>query len=463
MYSFSIDYLFNRVYDVLLWIKYTYLFVIMREDKQIYLDTYAYRTWDGLRDRGWLDMPPVASSTSQTIDTQMSFWEKVAALFGKKLPDSDSDGIPDVNDPSPYDADNLLAAQLKERYQESYSTMDTLRDFFGFGPLDTDSDGVPDSYEKAHNMNSNSADSDHDGLADGRELQLGTDSLNNDTDSDGVLDGRDEAALDHDISSKGLDTDGDGVSDDIETILGSDITKIDTDGDGIPDGMDTYIVDPTNTSVIHSGSLPSVEGLHFAIQNPVLIFIIELYKVAALFGVFMFAYVFFRWYLAFWEAQMHYEHAFPHDDEHAHGDGHIAHTVAHHKENNSDVLPFLPGLAIKEDEGHGNHHIEKLVTPHPKWKIVEGYMKSDHEALWRIGIIEADALLDNTLRERGYQGKDMAEMLKSARFTTIDLAWDAHKVRNRIAHDGAGFVMTEHEAKRVFALYEAVFREMKII
>ena len=173
----------------------------------------------------------------------------------------------------------------------------------------------------------------------------------------------------------------------------------------------------------------------------------------------MFAYVFFRWYLVFWEAQMHYEHMFAHDDKEG---GHTTHTSV--EKNSNEVLPFLPGLAIKEDEEHGHIHEESTVSMlNPKWKIVEGYMSSTHEALWRIGIIEADALLDASLRERGYQGKDMAEMLKSARFSTIDLAWDAHKVRNRIAHDGAVFVMTEHEAKRVFALYEAVFREMKVI
>ena len=54
-------------------------------------------------------------------------------------------------------------------------------------------------------------------------------------------------------------------------------------------------------------------------------------------------------------------------------------------------------------------------------------------------------------------------MLKSASFKTIELAWDAHKMRNRIAHEGSDFVLTEREAKRVFVLYESVFRELKAI
>jgi hypothetical protein len=67
------------------------------------------------------------------------------------------------------------------------------------------------------------------------------------------------------------------------------------------------------------------------------------------------------------------------------------------------------------------------------------------------------------LRERGYQGEGVGEMLKGASFRTIDLAWDAHRVRNRIAHDGSAFELTEREAKRAFMLYESVFRDLKVV
>ena len=38
MYSISIDYIFNRIYDVLLWIKYVWVFGILRKDPEVYLD-----------------------------------------------------------------------------------------------------------------------------------------------------------------------------------------------------------------------------------------------------------------------------------------------------------------------------------------------------------------------------------------------------------------------------------------
>lgn len=97
-----------------------------------------------------------------------------------------------------------------------------------------------------------------------------------------------------------------------------------------------------------------------------------------------------------------------------------------------------------------------------RWNIVVGYMEGKEEALWRIGILEADNLLDELLVDRGYQGITMADKLKQANFNTIDLAWSAHKMRNRIAHDGSKFVLTDRIARNTLELYRSVFNEFKI-
>ena len=46
---------------------------------------------------------------------------------------------------------------------------------------------------------------------------------------------------------------------------------------------------------------------------------------------------------------------------------------------------------------------------------------------------------------------------------SIDDAWEAHKVRNRVAHEGSNFELTQREAKRIIGLYEKVFSELRHI
>ncbi|MES2214144.1 MAG: hypothetical protein V4465_02020 [Patescibacteria group bacterium] len=113
------------------------------------------------------------------------------------------------------------------------------------------------------------------------------------------------------------------------------------------------------------------------------------------------------------------------------------------------------------------HEVDELITPpNQKWEKVMTHINSANSAEWKLAIIEADIMLDDLLRACGYHGDSIGDMLKAVEvsdFLTIESAWEAHKVRNRIAHDGSTFELNEREAKRVVALYEAVFKEFKVI
>ena len=101
-----------------------------------------------------------------------------------------------------------------------------------------------------------------------------------------------------------------------------------------------------------------------------------------------------------------------------------------------------------------------------KWDKVITHINSINPSDWRVAIIEADIILDELLTAAGYNGDGVGEKLKAVEpsdFLTLDNAWEAHKVRNRIAHSGANFELNEREAKRVIALFESVFKEFDII
>jgi hypothetical protein len=104
--------------------------------------------------------------------------------------------------------------------------------------------------------------------------------------------------------------------------------------------------------------------------------------------------------------------------------------------------------------------------PNPRWEHIESLMAGDKPSDWRQAIIEADIILDEMLTRQGYAGDGVGEKLKkieASDFNTLQDAWEAHKVRNQIAHQGSNFNLSVVLARRTIAQYETVFREFKFI
>ena len=96
------------------------------------------------------------------------------------------------------------------------------------------------------------------------------------------------------------------------------------------------------------------------------------------------------------------------------------------------------------------------------WEAILEHLHSASPSDWKLAILEADTMLDDMLRGMGYPGENMGERLKVIRkddMQTLDLAWEAHKVRNRIAHEGMRYDLTQTEARHVVGLYGKVFAE----
>lgn len=118
-------------------------------------------------------------------------------------------------------------------------------------------------------------------------------------------------------------------------------------------------------------------------------------------------------------------------------------------------------MFLAEDE------VEEKSPQNERWvKLVE-QSYSDNPSDWRTAIIEADVMLEDVLRKNNYHGDTLGEMLKSAggadQFLSLDAAWEAHKIRNRIAHSGSDYQLTEREVRRAITLFEQVFREFGVI
>ncbi len=101
-----------------------------------------------------------------------------------------------------------------------------------------------------------------------------------------------------------------------------------------------------------------------------------------------------------------------------------------------------------------------------RWQSVQNHIRSENPNDWKLAIIEADVLLERMLEQAGYAGTTIGDKLRSAStrsFATLEDAWQAHRVRNQIAHGGADFVLTQKVARETIVLYERVFREFSFI
>ena len=83
-----------------------------------------------------------------------------------------------------------------------------------------------------------------------------------------------------------------------------------------------------------------------------------------------------------------------------------------------------------------------------RWMRLESQLQRDNEASYTVCIFEADKLLDQALRERGLNGKTMADRMKQyqGKWTNGNGVWAAHKLRNKLAHESD--VRIEYERTR---------------
>jgi hypothetical protein len=128
----------------------------------------------------------------------------------------------------------------------------------------------------------------------------------------------------------------------------------------------------------------------------------------------------------------------------------------------------LQQLEEEDEQQYGSIEPEeaKKLVEHSRWAHVQALVESPNESDWRQAIIEADIMLDDTLALHGYQGQSVGEKLKqadSSRFHTLQDAWEAHKVRNEIAHRGSSYQLGGQLAYRTIGRYMNVFEEFHVI
>jgi hypothetical protein len=121
--------------------------------------------------------------------------------------------------------------------------------------------------------------------------------------------------------------------------------------------------------------------------------------------------------------------------------------------------------ADKKYEEHFNRIRKQAEKRNARWDKITELIRSQNQADWVLAIIEADTMLDSMLTSLGYPGESIGEKLtrtNTMQFPALEFAWQAHKIRNKIAHEGIMGV-DYREALHAYRCFEKVFQDARFI
>ena len=119
------------------------------------------------------------------------------------------------------------------------------------------------------------------------------------------------------------------------------------------------------------------------------------------------------------------------------------------------IHAFLKPAHVPVDKGKNKEEWQKILQKGA----------SENESERKFAIIAADTLIERILDLAGYKGENLGERLKKVEkgdLDSLDALWDAHKIRNRIAHE-ADYKLSSEEASRALLLFEKTLKELEYI
>jgi len=99
------------------------------------------------------------------------------------------------------------------------------------------------------------------------------------------------------------------------------------------------------------------------------------------------------------------------------------------------------------------------------WNKIIARLHTGMESELKMAVIEADDLLDASLKRLGFTGQTLEEKLSkltSATIGNIDDVYAAHKVRNNIVHN-PDYRLTQDETRVAIEAYQGAFTSLQIL
>ncbi|MDD5145007.1 MAG: hypothetical protein PHW72_02695 [Candidatus Pacebacteria bacterium] len=99
------------------------------------------------------------------------------------------------------------------------------------------------------------------------------------------------------------------------------------------------------------------------------------------------------------------------------------------------------------------------------WAKLRARLESGSEAEYKLAVLEADSMLDDTLKRLNYKGENLAERLNkltAATLPSIEDVKEVHEIRNNIVRN-PDFVLSLDETRRLLDIYERALTELQVL
>ncbi len=123
---------------------------------------------------------------------------------------------------------------------------------------------------------------------------------------------------------------------------------------------------------------------------------------------------------------------------------------------------LMPRLDVSGEANRAAENYFDIERYKEAWKKIKekAFEAPPHSLTW--GVVSADNLADNALKEMKLPGEHMADRLENLEFgdrKTLENLWRAHKIRNDLVHT-QDFEISGDEAKELLDVYETFLKKL---
>jgi len=97
-----------------------------------------------------------------------------------------------------------------------------------------------------------------------------------------------------------------------------------------------------------------------------------------------------------------------------------------------------------------------------QWQAIEELLLENYSSSWKLAVVKADALIENLLKQLGFKGKNLEELINSLKlrgYQNLNLLEGAHTVSKEILAN-RDYSISQKEAQSIVEIYKKFWQEI---